>query len=155
MTFNYKIIRHINDEEQETLLELSNTDLLFVNIAPIEHSSQIFISNNKIATIEELSQYNGNFSFVLRNNAFITDEIIDLFNQIFNILYSCEQNESIISIIFSIYYDETTIEENPELISNSSTILNKASIGLTTKTFRIEDNNSIINMISVAYKNSD
>lgn len=161
MSFNYKIVEHIEDQEN-VLMELSEEDILFVNIAPIQHSNQIFISNNKILTPEELAEYDGNFSFVLRDTT-VNDEIIDTFNQIYNILSTCEQNESIISIKFKsalIIDDSMEFIENPNVLEQNpledfSTILNMASIALVTKTFRIEENNSIINMISMAYKSSE
>lgn len=155
MSFNYKIVEHIENQEN-VLMELSEEDILFVNIAPIQHSNQIFIADNKILTPEELAVYDGNFSFVLRDKN-VNDEVINIFTQLYDVLSNCEENESIISIQFSplILDDNNSNQLLNEQLSeeNFSTILNSAQIALVTKTFRIEENNSIINMISMAYKN--
>ena len=151
MKFNYKIVEHTN-EGDITLIEISNVQVLFTNIAPIERASQVFTLYNRVITVEELSQYDGTFTFFTRD---LPIEITQTaFNNLFNILLDCEQREAIICIYVQLI--DSSEEEESLILNDFISILDHSTIALTTKTFRVETQEipPIVSMITMTYKTS-
>lgn len=144
MTINYKIIEHI-DNQENILLELDNTNITFSNISPIEHSQEIFILDNQVLTREELSDYSGSFIFLEQED--ITEESTALLDQLFEILLSCEKEESIISI------QTQVINEEHAIVTNFTQILKPSQIALVSKNLKIDTTlNMMIHRLCMAYK---
>ena len=144
MTINYKIIEHI-DNQENILLELDNTNITFSNISPIEHSQEIFILNNQVLTREELSDYSGSFIFLEQEN--ITEESTALLDQLFEILLSCEKKESVISI------QTQVVNEEHIIVTNFTQILQPSQIALVSKNLKIDTTlNMMIHRLCMAYK---
>lgn len=144
MTINYKIIEHI-DNQENILLELDNTNITFSNISPIEHSQEIFILDNQVLTREELSDYSGSFIFLEQEN--ITKESTALLDQLFEILLSCEKEESIISI------QTQVVNEEHAIVTNFTQILQPSQIALVSKNLKIDTTlNMMIHRLCMAYK---
>lgn len=144
MTINYKIIEHI-DNQENILLELDNTNITFSNISPIEHSQEIFILDNQVLTREELSDYSGSFIFLEQED--ITEESTALLDQLFEILLSCEKEESIISIQTQVVNEENVI------VTNFTQILQPSQIALVSKNLKIDTTlNMMIHRLCMAYK---
>lgn len=144
MTINYKIIEHI-DNQENILLELDNTNITFSNISPIEHSQEIFILDNQVLTREELSDYSGSFIFLEQED--ITEESTALLDQLFEILLSCEKAESVISIQTQVVNEENVI------MTNFTQILQPSQIALVSKNLKIDTTlNMMIHRLCMAYK---
>ena len=144
MTINYKIIEHI-DNQENILLELDNTNITFSNISPIEHSQEIFILDNQVLTREELSDYSGSFIFLEQED--ITEESTALLDQLFEILLSCEKAESVISIQTQVVNEENII------VTNFTQILQPSQIALVSKNLKIDTTlNMMIHRLCMAYK---
>ena len=148
MNFNYKIIKHIENDEDEVLIETSATEALFTNMAPIGLASHVLTLYNRIIPNTELDEYNGTFSIYTRHLP--TENTQEILNQLFQILLDCEDKQAIISIQVQAV---EAINQNPN-IDEFTTILDHATINLVTKTFRAEITEPVINMISMVYKNS-
>lgn len=143
MTINYKIIEHI-DNQENILLELDNTNITFSNISPIEHSQEIFVIDNKILTQEDLSKYDGSFIFLEQTE--ITEDSISILNQLFETLLICEQQQSIISIYVQVLDNENVI------ITNFTPILQTSQISLVSKNLKFDvDLNAIIHRLCMTY----
>lgn len=143
MTINYKIIEHI-DNQENILLELDNTNITFSNISPIEHSQEIFVVDNKILTQEDLSKYDGSFIFLEQTE--ITEDSISILNQLFETLLICEQQQSIISIYVQVLDNENVI------ITNFTPILQTSQISLVSKNLKFDvDLNAIIHRLCMTY----
>lgn len=144
MTINYKIIKHI-DNQENILLELDNTNITFSNISPIEHSQEIFILDNQVLTREELSDYSGSFIFLEQED--ITEESTALLDQLFEILLSCEKEESVISI------QTQVVNEEHVIVTNFTQILQPSQIALVSKNLKIDTTlNMMIHRLCMAYK---
>lgn len=144
MTINYKIIEHI-DNQENILLELDNTNITFSNISPIEHSQEIFILDNQVLTREELSDYSGSFIFLEQED--ITEESTALLDQLFEILLSCEKEESVISI------QTQVVNEEHVIVTNFTQILQPSQIALVSKNLKIDTTlNMMIHRLCMAYK---
>lgn len=144
MTINYKIIEHI-DNQENILLELDNTNITFSNISPIEHSQEIFILDNQVLTREELSDYSGSFIFLEQED--ITEESTTLLDQLFEILLSCEKEKSVISIQTQVVNEENII------VTNFTQILQPSQIALVSKNLKIDTTlNMMIHRLCMAYK---
>lgn len=144
MTINYKIIEHI-DNQENILLELDNTNITFSNISPIEYSQEIFILDNQVLTREELSDYSGSFIFLEQED--ITEESTALLDKLFEILLSCEKKESVISIQTQVVNEENVI------VTNFTQILQPSQIALVSKNLKIDTTlNMMIHRLCMAYK---
>ncbi len=144
MTINYKIIKHI-DNQENILLELDNTNITFSNISPIEHSQEIFVLDNQVLTREELSDYSGSFIFLEQED--ITEESTALLDQLFEILLSCEKEKSVISIQTQVVNEENVI------VTNFTQILQPSQIALVSKNLKIDTTlNMMIHRLCMAYK---
>lgn len=143
MTINYKIIEHI-DNQENILLELNNTNITFSNISPIEHSQEIFVVDNKVLTQEDLSKYDGSCIFLEQTE--ITEDSISILNQLFETLLICEQQQSIISIYAQVLDNENVI------MTNFTPILQTSQISLVSKNLRFDENlNTIIHRLCMTY----
>ena len=147
MNFNYKIIEHDGDQNK-ILIETSETEALFTNMSPIGLASHVLTLYNRVTPQEELDEYDGTFSIYTRHLP--TERTQQIINNLFTIFLECEKKQAVISVQVQAV---DPINQNPN-VDEFTTILDHATINLTTKTFRAENVEPVINMVSMVYKNS-
>ena len=148
MNFNYRIVEHSNGSDN-VIIDFPNVEIFFTNMSPIQQANQVLTLYNKITPPEELSTYDGTFSLYTRDMP--SNEMQEIFTVIFKTLLECEKENKIISVeVQLLEYDEN----NNLIMTFYSPILDHAQIALTTKTFRADIHEPIINMVSMVYKNT-
>lgn len=144
MGFSYKIVANdLSLNTETTLLEINDTEIFFANITPISRANHVLnvYGNLFINNEDELNNYDGTFSLTSQGSTYSDDIAADI-DRLFNVLLNCENNNTIISI-----YVRVT---NDNIITNYTTILDKAQVHLVVKTLKTEKQD-VIGLLSTVY----
>lgn len=144
MKFNYRVV-----SEGETLLELEDMEISFIDINPIQNSHQAITMYSGVKTEEDLDIYDGVFS--LYTSPFQQKDSQGL-EQIFNVLLATEKQNKTVEV----QVQPSEMDRNKDLPEvDFVPILKETHAELVTKLLRTESNGKVAILVFMVYRNNN